>query len=482
LVVDKYIALVKKYDKELLVRKTPNFINLADENTKLHKKVSDISSSDEDEHDYDDWPCGICFLTSKESFVIVDCCNQRCHKHCLVHWTHLANFCPFCREGLPKIITALSNTRLVPEATKLCDKGQVLFSSSQNTPNVEVDSVVDAQPIFNSDHSVENGDAASVLGPAPYCPNKKFDLISASIDKKGENAQFDYSEYLDESTESDNDSLLAYSPLRKKKRVLSIQKDPPTGEARKGKADFLQTSMCIPIDDSDVGLNHVLTNQGDKQDKSTNELLRDVHDDMEHACQGNFDGRAAAAEARRKRMLNEASNWCRQDNQAKRMKAAYHKCVPEVVIGDVVTLKVWPNQRAGSSRGILALVFHVSIHKSVHVVTEHGVIGADNPIHYFPPDRYSLNKKEMPIHGKLLRLRTQILSNTFDCYQQPTITVGNCHQAIYGGQIGRAKCTCNPLKGCSSTCKCRKKGLPCSLNCKCMGNCSYNLNLQCGGS
>ena len=142
----------------------------------------------------------------------------------------------------------------------------------------------------------------------------------------------------------------------------------------------------------------------------------------------------------------------------------------------MVTVKVWPNGRAGSNRGILAIVFEVSSLMTVRVATEHGIMGGNNKrLYWYPPDHYNLNKKDFPLHGKLSRLRQDVLKGVFNELSQPVISIANCHSKIYGGQVGRAKCNCDAMKGCGVRCGCNQKQIPCSSSCKCMGNCSYNL-------
>ena len=65
-----------------------------------------------------------------------------------------------------------------------------------------------------------------------------------------------------------------------------------------------------------------------KVSKVTNDLIRDAHDDMNVQSPELFDAKHASTESRRKRMIHEAQNRCRQDDQAKKMKETYDKNIP----------------------------------------------------------------------------------------------------------------------------------------------------------
>jgi hypothetical protein len=499
-VVNKYSFLLDKFSGSLLIRNTPDFIDLAgdgdnfdSDRTTSHPKLHNVDESEESDGDdsrmsRNTSSCQICFCFLEKEFITLDCCNQEVHKHCIVHWASTGSSCPWCRSTLPEDIKTMGEKRTLP------------------VPSQTLDSLTHAMPDFmravnpfgrrifichDSDESSGTGANAnrrsgtcmltgSRLGPSMLIGSRLGPSASPGSSPDGLG---DTSKSLTDSnkkrlsasvatlalSDTEVDPLLAFDPFQRqmgKSVMMEVRKIKTASPSNKrlvvGTPDnCAKRARKEPPEDSKPAAK-----------KTTEELVRDVHDQLKDQSAEGIDAVLESAEKRRRRMINEASGRKRQDEQAKKMKSQYSKSLVEVKSGDAVSLRVMPNQRARGNRGIMAIVVDVSKSNTVRVVTEHGIISGNHSRDYwFSPDWYNVRNSNSPLWGKLVGYQKSIKDGTFVHANYPRLILSRCHQKIYGGQVGRSKCGCK--KGCNAGCSCRKAGLPCGSNCKCMANCDY---------
>jgi hypothetical protein len=493
-VVNKYSSLLCKFSSSLLIRNTPDFIDLAcDDNVKAPSMLKlnctdDVNEVEENKESENyslslDGSCQICFCDVEQEFLTLDCCHQEVHKHCIVHWASTGIACPWCRSSLPEEIMTMGQKRTLPVSS------QTLHSVTEAMPNF----MRSVNPFGRRIH-IHTDELDSVL-EEDTDEDKETPTISGS---KGASTNFDVASHgsvarkplysSSSSSETDNDSLLNHNPFRRNIRqnvlneVRSQQKQSPMKMKRASSAVLWphidakrrrsenNTPEVKPVTPAQIT---------PAQNPTTEDLVRQVHDELkgEGESVGKINALEESAKKRRNRMLHEASGRMRQDAQAKKMKAMYTKNLPDVNPGDAVTLKLKPNQRANGHRGILGIVVEVSNNNTIRVVTEHGIIsGSRDRDFWFSPDLYKVHQPNAPVWGKLVALQSTIRKKTFVHETIPRLILSSCHQKIYGGQVGRAKCGCK--KGCNAACSCRKSSLPCGSNCKCMANCEYAKNYQ----
>jgi hypothetical protein len=490
-VVNKYSFLLDKFSSVLLIRKTPDFIDLACDEANINMSANpilrEVLADSEDEIPQYKGSCQICFSDVEREFITLDCCNQEVHKHCIVHWASTGSACPWCRCTLPEEIKTMGEKRTLPVASQTLDSmniampdfmrsenpfgRRVLIHSDSDTPfcvTTTITTTVEDVCLQEGSPIVTGVKAAPSAFPTAHSSVARRPTYSSSGTDDDE--LFDYSPFqrkLKQDVMSELHQRQNKLPSRKRSPEYLL---PQNVASKKAKEDGYKPSATL----NSTPINNNTTGDASQSDvtPTTDDLVRQVHDQLRSDSIGKINAEEESAKKRRNRMVQEASGRMRQDLQAKKMKAMYSKHLPDVNIGDAVSLKLKANQRANGHRGIMGIVVEVSKSNTIRVVTEHGIIsGSRDRDFWFSPDLYKVHKRNTPVWGDLVDLRNSIRNNTFDHEHQPRLILSSCHQKIYGGQVGRSKCGCK--KGCNAACSCRKSGLPCGSNCKCMANCAY---------
>jgi hypothetical protein len=475
-VVETYSSLLLKYSSSLLIRNTPDFIDLASDETvkaSLILKQGSIEVEDDDSPQHTkSGQCQICFCDVEQEFIILDCCNQEVHEHCIVHWASTGSDCPWCRNTLPEEIKRMGEQRTLPVSSQTLDsitESMPDYMRSVNpfgrTSHLQNDRNDRSQSVASLEEDTDEDKNTPIISGSRGASTEFVGRVRVSVASKPLSSS---------GSETDNDSLLGLNPFRRNISPIVInavqkqRKETSSGRKRAPGSVLwpnVNAKKSRSPNISPEGMFHSPTT-------TTDEFVRKVHDQLRGDSVGQINALEESAKKRRERMVHEASGRMRQDTQAKKMKAMYNRNLPDVYAGDLVTLKLKPNQRANGHRGILCIAVEVSKTNTIRVVTEHGIIsGSRDRDFWFSPDLYKVHQQNSPVWGKLVTLQNQIRNNTFVHETQPRLILSACHQKIYGGQVGRAKCGC--LKGCTASCSCRKSSLPCGSNCKCMANCEY---------
>jgi hypothetical protein len=142
-------------------------------------------------------------------------------------------------------------------------------------------------------------------------------------------------------------------------------------------------------------------------------------------------------------------------------------------------------------RGLIGVVFAVSVYGGCCVVTKQGIIGYEKGVHWIPVDRYKALPDDMPIEENLRKIRAGILDDEFEPSTMKKISLVTAFRLEYETEVQKhqatsqtetkddfvcAVVTCRCKKGCTRRCNCLKKESGCGPSCACEGRCDNKFN------